>query len=247
MRQLKDVFARIFAVWAIIMFVLSLLVVALISSFLKNKPEPARSHTFHVIYQRWMDFFFFFTFTRRIFKGYENFKNGETYIVVCNHRSLMDPPLSCPGIPYANKTIAKIEMAKVPLFGMMYKMGSVIVDRKNEASRKQSYMRMKEVLAMGLHMSIYPEGTRNKTSEPLQKFHDGAFRLSVDTKSPIIPSLIFYSDVVMPSSKTFYYWPHKLEMHFLPAIYPANKTIAELKEEVFNVMKEYYVRHNKNT
>jgi 1-acyl-sn-glycerol-3-phosphate acyltransferase len=243
MRILKEILARIFAVWGIIVFVLSLLVVVVLATFLKNKPEPARSFRFHGVYQRWMDFFFFFAFTRRKFKGFENFKKGETYIVVCNHRSLLDPPLSCPGIPYANKTIAKIEMSKLPLFGAVYKLGSVMVDRKDEASRKQSYTRMKEVLAMGLHMSIYPEGTRNKTKEPLQKFHDGAFRLSVDTKAPIIPSVIFYTDIVMPPTKTFYYWPHKVEMHFLPAVYPANKTIAELKEEVFNIMREYYLQN----
>ena len=64
----------------------------------------------------------------------------------------MDVPLSSPGIPGANKTIAKAGMAKIPLFGLIYKSGSVLVDRKNEQSRKASYSKMKEVLALGLHM-----------------------------------------------------------------------------------------------
>jgi 1-acyl-sn-glycerol-3-phosphate acyltransferase len=128
----------------------------------------------------------------------------------------------------------------------LYKTGSVLVDRKNEQSRKASYGKMKEVLAMGLHMCLYPEGTRNKTSEPLQRFHDGAFRLAVETKKQIIPAVIFYTNIVMPRNKTFYYWPHKVEMHFLPPIQVEGRTVENLKEEAFEKMKSYYVSHLKN-
>ena len=50
---------------------------------------------------------------------------------------------------------------------------------------------MKDVLKKGMHMCIYPEGTRNRSNEPLKKFYDGAFKLAVDTGTSIIPSLIF--------------------------------------------------------
>jgi 1-acyl-sn-glycerol-3-phosphate acyltransferase len=46
---------------------------------------------------------------------------------------------------------------------MMYRTGSILVDRKSETSRRDSFAKMKEALDMGLHMCIYPEGTRNKT------------------------------------------------------------------------------------
>jgi 1-acyl-sn-glycerol-3-phosphate acyltransferase len=154
----------------------------------------------------------------------------------------MDIPLSSPGIPGANKTIAKASMARIPLFGLIYKSGSVLVDRKNEQSRKASYTKMKEVLRMGLHMCLYPEGTRNKTSEPLQRFHDGAFRLAIDTQKEIIPAVIFYTSIVLPRNKIFYFWPHKVEMHFLPPVSPQNRTIESIKEEAFEKMKEYYLR-----
>jgi hypothetical protein len=49
----------------------------------------------------------------------------------------MDIPISSPAIPSGNKTIAKIEMAKVPLFGILYKTGSVLVNRKSDQSRKE--------------------------------------------------------------------------------------------------------------
>jgi len=187
-----------------------------------------------------MKIFFTLTGVRRIFKGREHFKKGENYIVVCNHNTFMDVPLSSPGIPGANKTIAKAELAKIPLFGIMYKRGSVLVDRNSEESRKSSFLRMKQVLDMGLHMCIYPEGTRNKTKEPLQRFHDGAFRLAVETGKSVVPTLIFYSAIVMPRKK-FYFWPHKVEMHFLEPVKVERMTTEELKGKVFTIMRDYYV------
>ena len=99
---------------------------------------------------------------------------------------------------------------------------------------------MKEVLQMGLHMCLYPEGTRNKTSEPLQRFHDGAFKLAVDTQKEIVPAVIFYTSIVLPRNKTFYFWPHKVEMHFLPPIAVNGRTVEAIKEEAFEKMKHYY-------
>ena len=65
-----------------------------------------------------MRFFFFATGCRLKVFGKKNFKPGENYIVICNHNSLMDVPISTPFIPGANKTIAKVEMAKIPVFGL---------------------------------------------------------------------------------------------------------------------------------
>ena len=179
-------------------------------------------------------------------KGKKNFKPGETYVVVCNHNALLDVPVSCPYIPGGNKTIAKIEIAKIPVFGLIYRAGTVLVDRKNEASRRESYSKMKEVLAMGLHMSIYPEGTRNKTNEPMKPFHDGAFRLAADTKKSIIPAVIFNSKKAMPADKPFFLLPYPLAMHFLePVEILPTETAQSLKEKVFVIMRDYYVANKK--
>ncbi len=161
MELIKNILGRVLAVWALVVFATTMLVAVLCAWIIGVWPEPKRSHLMQIVFSTWMTFFFTLTGVRRIFKGRGNFKKGETYIVVCNHNSFMDPPLSSPGIPSANKTIAKIEMSRIPLFGVVYKRGSVLVDRKSEESRKHSYTKMKNVLAMGMHMCIYPEGTRS--------------------------------------------------------------------------------------
>ena len=242
MKVIKEIAGRIFALWAMLLFVISLLIVVIPIWSMNVYDEPKRSKKSFGFYRAWMVFFFSLAGVRRRITGKEHFKKGEAYIVICNHRSLLDPAISVPAIPGAHKTIAKVEMKRVPVFGIVYKSGSVLVDRKSEESRRKSYVQMKEVLEMGLHMCLYPEGTRNKTSEPLQRFHDGAFKLAVETGKSIIPSLIFNTDKVLPR-KTFFFWPHKVRMHFLPAVDPANKTSKQLREEVFEMMVSYYIQH----
>jgi len=241
--MVKNILGRIFALWALCVFALTLLIILIPVWALGFASEPKRTIYIFRIFHVWMSVFFFLAGVRRIFRGREHFKKGETYIVVCNHRSFMDVPLSSPGIPGPNKTIAKMEMARIPLFGVIYKSGSVLVDRKNEESRRSSYTRMKEVLQLGLHMCIYPEGTRNKTSAPLQKFKDGAFRLATDTGKAIIPALIFHTSRVLPTHRRFFFWPHRVEMHFLPPVPVEGKSAQALRDEVHDIMYNYYVSH----
>ena len=242
MQIIKNIFGRLFALWAIIVFAVTMLV-ALIPTFFTNiYKEPRRSIVMQKIFQAWMKVWFVLVGVRRKIIGKEYFNQGRNFIVVCNHNSFMDVPLSSPGIPQANKTIAKIEMARIPVFGIMYKRGSVLVDRKDEQSRKNSFAKMKEVLAMGLHMCIYPEGTRNKTTEPMQRFHDGAFKLSAATNTPILPAVIFNTAKVLPRGKAFYFWPTRIEMHFLPPV-AAQESVETLKNTTFEIMKAYYTAH----
>ena len=181
-------------------------------------------------------------------KGKENFEEGETYIVVCNHNSFMDIPVASPGIPGGNKTIAKVEIAKIPIFGALYKIGSVLVDRKSEASRRESFTKMKDVLELGLHMCIYPEGTRNKTDQPLKSFHNGAFILAIDTKKAIIPAVIFNTKKALPADKPFFLLPYRLSMHFLPPVtVQPNDSVESIKQKVFEIMKAYYVANKQQS
>ena len=245
MNLLKNIVGRAFAFWAIIVFVPTMLIAFIPIGLAGLWPEPKRTKIFQTSSAIWMRIFFLLTGTRLIVKGKENFEKGKNYVVVCNHNSFMDVPITTPFIPGPpNKTIAKVEMAKIPVFGLIYSRGSVLVDRKSEESRKTSFSKMKEVLNLGLHMCIYPEGTRNKTNEPLQRFHDGAFRLAIDTGKPILPTVIFNTAKVLPVGKPFFFWPVAIRMHYLEPV-PVNNTltVAELREKVFIIMKDYYVQH----
>ncbi len=238
--------AKIFALWALIIFIITLLPVVLITWIIGVVQEPKRTKIFRKVSKVWMQVFFSLSGCSLKVVGKNNFKAGEKYIVTCNHNSLMDVPVSTPFIPGANKTIAKAEMAKIPLFGLIYKRGSILVDRKDKNSRKDTFRKMKSVLNLGMHVCIYPEGTRNKTELPLKEFHDGAFKLAIDTATPILPALIFNTKKILPPGKSFYFVPAKMEIHFLPPVYiRADDNYELLKMKVYDLMSHYYVEYKK--
>ena len=244
MNILKAIAGRIWALWGLCLFITTMIIALLFYSFCYLMKEPQRARWHRKVSRVWMNFYLLCIGCTLKVSGEEYFEKGQNYIVVCNHNSLMDVPVTTPFMPHPNKTIAKKEFAAVPIFGWIYSLGAILVDRKNEQSRKQSYMKMKQVLTIGLDMVIYPEGTRNKTNEPLRPFHDGAFRLSVETGKPIIPALIFNTKKIMPADKLFFLLPHVIEMHFLPPQMPGGLPVPALKQEVFERMWEYYVANN---
>lgn len=244
MTIIKNILARLFAAWALLTFVLSFLIIYLPSMICWLIPDPRGQHVFIYIARIWMSFWLPISGCRFRVRGKENFKKGQTFIVTCNHNSLMDVPLSPPFIPGPNKTIAKTGFARIPLFGFFYMKGSVLVDRKNEINRRKSFDKMKQVLQKGIHMCIFPEGTRNRTGDPLKKFHDGAFRLATGTGKGIIPAVILHTKKVLPPAKFFYFWPSRIEIHFLEPVFPEGLNMEQLKEKVFGTMKDYYISHN---
>ncbi len=244
MKIFREIFGRIWALWGLISFIVTFLVIFIPSMITYLIPDPKGQYIFIRISKIWMIVWLHLVGCPLRIIGRNNFKKNTAYIVTCNHNSMLDVPISCPFIPGANKTIAKKSFVKVPLFGWFYRKGAVLVDRKNEVSRRRSFEEMKRVLSLNMHMSVYPEGTRNRSDEPLKKFHDGAFKLAVSTGNAIIPAVILYSKKALPINKKFYFWPHRLEMHFLDAVPVNGQTSEQLKEKVFGIMKEYYIQHN---
>lgn len=236
--KIKNILGALFTIYAGIIFITSMLLFIPAMWAVRFIKEPKRTDVFIRLCRMWMSIFFPLSFIRTTILGKEHFKQGENFIIACNHNSLVDILLSSPGIPGANKTIAKIELSRIPLFGLIYKRGSILIDRKSDASKKESYVKMKEVLAAGMHMCIYPEGTRNNTNKPLKPFHDGAFRLAFDTGKSIIPAIIKGSKEILPHNKTFYFWPGKMELKFLAPVSPSGFVdYTAMKEHVFEVMK----------
>lgn len=232
------------ALWAISTFSLSFLGLYIPLMLTWLIPDPKGQTLFIAISRGWIRVWLWLVRCPLRVEGLTNFVKGQSYIITCNHNSFLDPPLSSPFIPGANKTIAKSSFTKIPLFNFFYRKGAVLVDRSSEQSRSESYREMKAVLQKGMHMCIYPEGTRNRTDNPLKSFHDGAFRLALDTGHAILPAVLLHTKKVLPPDKKFYFRPGPVAIHFLSPITPAGHTLSSLKEKVFSVMKEYYVKNS---
>jgi len=240
----RNIAGRVFAVYGLLLFVATMLIVLIpiwIFSFL---PDPAKTRNFLILGRAWMKVYMTLIFCPVYRKGKKYFEKGKVYVVVCNHNSFVDVLVATPGIPGTNKTLAKHDLAKVPIFGMMYKIGGIIVNRNDDVSRKQSFEHMRNALKMGMHMALFPEGTRNRTPFPLKKFYDGAFALAIETQTPIIPSLIFHTRKILVPDKFFFALPHRIDYHFLPPVETKGLTkedLPALKEKVFMMMWDHYI------
>ncbi|HNF71738.1 MAG TPA: lysophospholipid acyltransferase family protein [Chitinophagaceae bacterium] len=245
---MKDILARIYFIYGMLLFAVTMIPVAIVFFIVRNTcNEKTASRVIQKGFQVWMGFYMPLIFCPVKHVGRSHFRKGQNYVVTLNHNTLADVPVSSPGIPGPNRTLAKVEMSRIPIFGYIYKSGSILVTRQDAQSRKDSIPLMIEALNKGLHLCLFPEGTRNKTTEPLARFYDGAFKVAIAAQKPIIPGLIFGTRHILHPSKKLWAWPHKIEMHFLPEIstegYTAGDT-EKLKQQVFDVMKQYYVQHS---
>jgi len=229
-----------------VFFVLTMLIVLIPAGIALLFEEPVRARIIHPTYKIWMSIFLPLVGCPVRRKGKQYFKPGENYVVVVNHNSLVDIPVSTPWIPGPNKTLAKAEMARTPLFGIIYKAGSILVQREDDQSRKESFTKMQQTLKMGLHLCLYPEGTRNKTSEPLQEFFDGAFIAAIRAQKPIMPAVIMGTREILPMKPKFWARPKTIRYHFLEPIPTAGLSMSDrhaLKEKVHKLMKDYILAH----
>jgi 1-acyl-sn-glycerol-3-phosphate acyltransferase len=245
MKLVKEIVGRLWALWGLITFIGTFLLIFLPSMPAYLIPEPKGTTYFIKLARVWIRMWLFLVACPLKIKGREHFEKGKTYIVTCNHNSIIDPTISCPFIQGPNKTIAKDFYAKIPIFGWYYARGCVLINRKKEESRKGGYLKMQKVLKQGIHMTIYPEGTRNRSDAPLGKFYSGAFHLAEKSGHDIIPAVIFNTKKALPFGKPFYFTSQTFAIHFLPPVSVAGKSAGVLKDEVHKIMEDYIINKSK--
>jgi 1-acyl-sn-glycerol-3-phosphate acyltransferase len=194
----------------------------------------------------WSWIFSKLTFIRYEFYGRENFRKGQSYIYVSNHTSFLDLPGIRMVIPGQFRPLAKKELKKIPVFGWIAQAATVIVDRSSSQSRKKSMDKLKHLLKSGMSILIFVEGTQNRTKEVLQPFHDGAFRIAIDTQQPLLPIVVIGAGQLMPPS-TINVRPGLIRIYVAPEISTSGLTHADipaLKERTFETMKELIEQNN---
>src|SRR6476620_4247793 len=172
-------------------------------------------------------------------------KKGQSYIFVANHISYLDSALIPKTFRHPIRALGKVEMAKVPVFGFIYKNAIVTVDRSSAENRAKSVLLLKSILRKGISVLVFPEGTFNMTHKPLKEFYDGAFRIAIETQTPIKPVLLLNSYDRMHYNSIFSLNPGKSRSVFLQEISVDGLTVKDvvaLKNKVFEMMKKELIR-----
>ena len=163
------------------------------------------------------------------------------HIYVGNHGSYLDAIAVCISLPQSFSALGKIEMAKVPVFGWIYQRIVVMIDRRSKESREQSVLSLKNEINKGQSILLFPEGTMNKTEAPLSDFYDGAFRIAIETQTPIQPFVILNNRKLLSRVNPLTAHPGLMTTIFLPAVAVNEYGIADveaLKRKVYLMMEE---------
>jgi len=167
---------------------------------------------------------------------------SRNYIFLANHISYMDIPTIFKAIrKQPVRVLGKEEIRKIPVFGFIYSQGAVMVNRESTGARARSVRILKSLLKHHISVFIFPEGTFNETGKPLKSFYDGAFRIAIETQTPVKP-VLFLDNYSLLNYHTLLSLKHgRSRAVFLEEISPEGFSLEQIslfKQKVFSIMEE---------
>jgi 1-acyl-sn-glycerol-3-phosphate acyltransferase len=130
--------------------------------------------------------------------GRERIPANTACIFMANHVSNLDPPVLIPMIPGRISSFLKRSLMSLPALGYAMKLAEFIpVDRGgNAASAKKSVSEAVLLLAKGIHITTFVEGTRSPDGR-LLPFKKGPFYLAMESGAPCLPVSIYGTETMM--------------------------------------------------
>ena len=244
MKTIKYLASKIYILWVLIVFsVFKILLLPVILLPILIHPKVGMG-TFYGL-KLWSILFSILNFIPYKISGKKNLDRSKSYIYTSNHTSFLDIPGITLAIPTQFRPLAKKELLKIPVFGIIARVVTVIVDRSSPESRQRSMKKLKNILSKGVSILIFPEGTQNRSKELLQPFYSGAFRMAIETKAPIMPMVVINAGNLMPPGG-INIKPGKIKVVFGKEISTADysmEQVNELKELTFTAMEKLLVEN----
>jgi 1-acyl-sn-glycerol-3-phosphate acyltransferase len=238
---------RVYAIYAFILFVLIMLLIfpfVIISSFFGRIKG---GNMIMSLCRIWADLWFPLIFFR-VTKIYEHPHDPrKAYIFLTNHISYLDAALIPKAFRQPVRPLAKAELGKVPLFGFIYRNVVVSVNRKSAVDRANSVRILKSITKKCISVLVFPEGTFNTTGKPLKEFFDGAFRVAIETQTPLKPVLFLDNYDRMNYKSVFSINAGRCRIVYMEEIPVENLSLADvnqLKEQAFKIMENKLREYN---
>lgn len=174
----------------------------------------------------------------------EQYLTDETFLIVVNHQSLFDIPLTAGYLKIFTGYIGRENLAKIPFVKPWISLeicGMLNRDDPREAIKTINHCA--GTLKKGISQLIYPEGTRTPDGE-VKEFKAGAFKLATKAKVKILPISIDGCRNLLPKG-SLKLTPSKLLMEIHEPIDITGKNTKELAEEAHSIISKSVYAHQK--
>ena len=153
--------------------------------------------------------------------GLEHVPADRPSIYMSNHVSNLDPPVLLPMLPGRSSVLLKKELMNIPILGRAMRLGQFVpVERGgNRDAAQASVIAAGEALKSGLHILVFPEGTRSRDGR-LMTFKKGPFYLAQQTQAPIVPIAVSGTQTMMRKG-SYAITPGLARIQVLPVIEPS--------------------------
>lgn len=241
MKILKRLASAIFLLWCLLIFSVGMLAIlpfiVIITALVKGKAGHDAAFFFIRVWGWLVSIFGLFPVrtVNRSVCGVD-----KAHIFVSNHNSYLDSVAAVVAIPQPFKPLGKVEMDRIPVFGIIYRRLVVMIDRNSQKNRKQCEADLRNQLIQGQSILIFPEGTMNRGAQPLATYYDGAFRLAIETQTPIAPMVIKNARHLFSRNNPLAVRPGLITCVFSAPVSVKGLTqsdLPDLKERVFRIME----------
>jgi len=166
-------------------------------------------------------------------KNVSGAKYNQSYLLIANHTSYIDPFLILRAWKTPFVFVGKKELVEIPIFGFIYKRAAIMVDRSDKKSRFAVYGLAKKVIHGGYSVCIFPEKDYLDEAILLNEFKQGAFKLAIEHQLPVLP-MVFYDPKRMFPWHTYFGFPGVMRIEIHPPFETegyTEKDILELQEK----------------
>ncbi|MEA5142499.1 MAG: lysophospholipid acyltransferase family protein [Oscillibacter sp.] len=130
--------------------------------------------------------------------GAENLPKGR-YLLVGNHLSSFDPIVTAWALRKDRVAfVTKPENMRLPVVGsIIHKCCYLPIDRENSMNAVKTIQAAVDLIHRDVvSIGIYPEGTRNRSPEPLLPFRSGAFKIATKAGVPVVVAAVSGTDQI---------------------------------------------------
>lgn len=238
---------KIYTGWCIFWFLLVfLLLYPFFLLFLISEKTYAQAHFLNKV---WAYAVFFITMVPWDIEWQYKANRKQPVVYAPNHSSYLDIPSLCLSAPFHFVFVGKSSLAKVPLFGYMFRKLYISIDRKSGESRVKAIEDACDHIDKGRSIAIFPEGTIPKENNPAMiPFKDGPFRIAIMKQIPLVPVTIANNWKILPDNrkqvsinrnvmKTVYHKPIETKGMTL-------EDVGKLKAMTYEIIENELKKHN---